>query len=73
MARTVRKFQRQRLATVVADYGGAPPRELTQSRLRHDTFRDVAELIMAIGDYIYRRNQNPKPFVWTQGERYLGR
>ena len=29
-------------------------------------FRDVEELIMAIGDYIDRHNQNPKPFVWTR-------
>ena len=28
-------------------------------------FRDVEELIMAIGDYIDRHNDRPKPFVWT--------
>ena len=28
-------------------------------------FRDVEELIMAIGQYIDRHNDNPKPFVWT--------
>jgi hypothetical protein len=27
--------------------------------------RDVEELIMAIGDYIDRHNENPKPFLWT--------
>jgi len=28
-------------------------------------FRDVEELIMAIGEYIDKHNDNPKPFVWT--------
>lgn len=28
-------------------------------------FRDIEELIMAIGDYIDEHNDNPKPFVWT--------
>jgi len=28
-------------------------------------FRNVEELIMAIGDYIDRHNENPKPFIWT--------
>ena len=40
-------------------------RDLTQNRLRRGVFRDVEELIMAIGDYIDRHNQNPKPFIWT--------
>ena len=40
-------------------------RDLTQKRLRRGVFRDVEELIMAIGDYIDRYNNNPKPFVWT--------
>jgi transposase len=40
-------------------------RDLTQNRLRHGVFRDVEELIMAIGDYIDRHNNHPKPFVWT--------
>lgn len=40
-------------------------RDLTQNRLRHGVFRDVEELIMAIGDYIDQHNQRPKPFVWT--------
>ena len=40
-------------------------RDLTQHRLRRGTFHDVEELIMAIGDYIDRHNQNPKPFIWT--------
>ena len=40
-------------------------RDLTQNRLRRSVFRDVEELIMAIGDYIDRHNENPKPFIWT--------
>jgi transposase len=40
-------------------------RDLTQKRLRRGVFRDVEELIMAIGNYIDRHNQNPKPFIWT--------
>jgi transposase len=41
-------------------------RDLTQNRLRRGIFRNVEKLIMAIGDYIDRHNQNPKPFVWTK-------
>lgn len=40
-------------------------RDLTQNRLRRGVFRDVGELIMAIGEYIDRHNRNPKPFIWT--------
>src|SRR5271165_178159 len=40
-------------------------RDLTQNRLRRGVFRDVEELIMAMGDYIDKHNDNPKPFVWT--------
>ena len=40
-------------------------RDLTQNRLRRGVFRDVEELIMAIGNYIDRHNENPKPFIWT--------
>jgi len=40
-------------------------RDLTQNRLRRGIFRDVEELIMAIGDYIEKHNHKPKPFVWT--------
>ena len=40
-------------------------RDLTQNRLRRGVFRDVEELIVAIGDYIDRHNQHPKPFIWT--------
>ena len=50
---------------IVAEYGGAFFRDLTQNRLRRGVFHDVEEFIMAIGDYIDRHNENPKPFIWT--------
>jgi transposase len=37
-------------------------RDLTQNRLRRGIFRDVEELIMAIGAYIDKHNGNPKTF-----------
>src|ERR1700682_5853820 len=40
-------------------------RDLTQKRLRLGVFRDVEDLIMAIGDYIDKHNDQPKPFIWT--------
>jgi transposase len=40
-------------------------RDLTQNRLRRGVFRDPEELIMAIGDYVDKHNQHPKPFIWT--------
>jgi transposase len=40
-------------------------RDLTQNRLRRGVFRDVEELVVAIGDYIDHHNENPKPFIWT--------
>jgi transposase len=40
-------------------------RDLTQHRLRRGVFHDIEELVMAIGDYIDRHNEQPKPFIWT--------
>jgi transposase len=40
-------------------------RDLTENRIRRGIFHDVEELIMAIGDYIDKHNENPKPFIWT--------
>lgn len=40
-------------------------RDLTQNRLRRGIFRNVEELMTAIGDYTDRHNKNPKPFIWT--------
>ena len=40
-------------------------RDLTANRIRRGVFQDLEQLIMAIGDYIDRHNENPKPFIWT--------
>ena len=40
-------------------------RDLTENRIRRGVFRDLEQLIMAIGDYIDHHNDNPKPFIWT--------
>jgi transposase len=40
-------------------------RDLTQKGLRRGVFRDVEELVSAIGNYIDQHNRNPKPFIWT--------
>lgn len=40
-------------------------RDLTESRIRRGVFRDLEQLIIAIGDYIDRHNENPKPIIWT--------
>jgi len=40
-------------------------RDLTVRRLRRGAFRDVEELIMAIGAYIDQHNEQPRPFIWT--------
>lgn len=40
-------------------------RDLTDKRIRRGVFRDVEELIVAIGDYVDKHNDNPKPFIWT--------
>ena len=40
-------------------------RDLTENRIRRGVFRDLEQLILAIGDYIDHHNENPKPFIWT--------
>jgi transposase len=40
-------------------------RDLTENRIRRGAFQDLEQLIVAIGDYIDRHNDNPKPFIWT--------
>ena len=40
-------------------------RDLTHNRLKRGVFRDVEELILAIGEHVDRHNQKPKPFIWT--------
>ena len=44
-------------------------RNLTTNRLKRGIFRDLEELIMAVGQYIDRHNLNPKPFIWTASAR----
>jgi len=39
--------------------------EITRKRIRRGVFRSIAELQMAINDYLNQHNVDPKPFVWT--------
>jgi len=39
--------------------------ELTNKRIRRDSFFSVDELVAAINDFLAAWNDNPKPFVWT--------
>jgi transposase len=39
--------------------------DLTENRIRRGVFQDLEQLIMAIGHYIDRHNESPKPFIWT--------
>ena len=39
--------------------------ELTQKRIRRGSFLDVADLIVAIEQFLAAWNEKPKPFVWT--------
>jgi transposase len=40
-------------------------RDLTENRIRRGAFQNLGQLVTAIGDYIDRHNQSPKPFIWT--------
>ena len=44
-------------------------RDLTANRLKRGIFRDLEELIMAVGHYIDCHNLNPKPLIWTASAR----
>lgn len=44
-------------------------RDLSANRLKRGVFRDLEELIMAVGEYIDAHNLNPKPFIWTASAR----
>jgi hypothetical protein len=48
-----------------AHHGRRLFREFSQNQHRRGIFREVEELIMAVGDYIDQHNDNPEPFVWT--------
>lgn len=39
-------------------------REITEKRIRRDSFESVPELIKAIEEYMSITNSDPKPFVW---------
>jgi transposase len=39
--------------------------ELTNKRIRRDSFLSVDDLVAAIEDFLAVWNENPKPFVWT--------
>lgn len=40
-------------------------RDISENRIKRDSFTSVAELEQAIAQYIAHHNQNPKPFIWT--------
>ena len=40
-------------------------REITDKRIRRDSFPSVNKLIEAIMDYVEHHNENPQTFVWT--------
>src|SRR6266540_474700 len=46
-------------------------RELTDKKLRRLAVSSVDELVDSITQYIDRRNENPKPFVWTATVRQI--
>ena len=40
-------------------------RDITDKRIRRDSFTSVAELELAIDLYVAQHNIDPKPFIWT--------
>ena len=40
-------------------------RDISEQRIRRDSFTSVAELELAIDLYVAHHNINPKPFIWT--------
>ena len=41
-------------------------RDLTDKRIRRGIFRNVQEVIDVIDEYVFRHNDDPKPFIWTK-------
>ena len=41
-------------------------RDITRKRIRRGSFKNVADLIKTIEDYVAENNKHPKPFVWTK-------
>jgi transposase len=42
-------------------------REITDKRIRRESFTGVEQLTAVIMDYVAKHNENPKAFVWTAG------
>ncbi len=40
-------------------------RDISESRIRRDSFASVPDLERAIKQYIEHHNEAPKPFIWT--------
>jgi transposase len=40
-------------------------RDISESRIKRDSFTSVADLEQAIAQYIDHHNRDPKPFIWT--------
>src|SRR6478736_1360599 len=40
-------------------------RDISENRIRRDSFTSVPELELAIDLYVAHHNANPKPFIWT--------
>ncbi len=40
-------------------------RDISENRIKRDSFTCVADLEQAIAQYIEHHNKNPKPFIWT--------
>ena len=40
-------------------------RDISENRIRRDSFTSVNDLEQAIAKYIEHHNNNPKPFIWT--------
>jgi transposase len=46
-------------------------REITEKRIRRDSFESVSQLITAIEEYLAVTNENPKPFVWHKSAQTI--
>jgi len=46
-------------------------REITEKRIRRESFESVPELIKAIEDYVSITNTQPKPFVWHKSAQEI--
>lgn len=40
-------------------------RDISENRIRRDSFTSVPELELDIDLYVTQHNANPKPFIWT--------